>query len=376
MTPRRVFLSSVGRELHQERDQLADMVKAAGHEPVRYEDFASSDMTPRGRCLYGVDSSEVYVLILGPLYGDPLEDTGVAPTEEEWNRAHTRGIPILVFRKQGVDFEQRQQDFIDKVGEYTGGKFYKTFNDAHELCAGVIEALRGLEIALPPLRWEGVTEPAVRWRTDRPQPRETSYGAAPVLEVHLIPVGTTERLPSTAIASAGDRLAATARDTGFMSQSDHLSIDHDADEAWVIRTGPQEPRQWDKIQNHPLAGLHVSRDGSVVAYQALPTDLLGAFVDQADLTQRLVTLLRQAVYHVPAVEKIAIAAGIDPADHVQLGDPAQVGNRSSGSMGWNNEPVRVPATDAVSLASLQASIPEAANEIALKLVEQLRSRSR
>jgi len=155
-----------------------------------------------------------------------------------------------------------------------------------------------------------------------------------------------------------------------------MKLGSDADEAWVIRTGPQELRQWDKVQNHPLAGLHVSRDGSVVAYQALPTDSYGAFVDQAGLTQRLVTLIRQAVQHVPAVEKIAIAAGIDPADRVQLGDPAQVGNRSSGSMGWNNEPVRVPATDAVSLASLQASIPEAANEIALKLVEQLRSRSR
>jgi hypothetical protein len=98
-----VFISSVRRGLEAERDYLPALLRAGGHRPLSFEDFTAQPVSSRDACLAGVEQAEVYLLLLGQHYGEPMVDSGTAPTEEEFTVAKRRGIPILVFRKNGVE---------------------------------------------------------------------------------------------------------------------------------------------------------------------------------------------------------------------------------------------------------------------------------
>lgn len=95
----KVFISSVTHLLKDERNALPPFLRLLDHQPLRFEDFVSRDCSSREACLAGVDAADVYVLLLGPKYGEPFADTGLAPTAEEFTLARNRGIPILVFNK-------------------------------------------------------------------------------------------------------------------------------------------------------------------------------------------------------------------------------------------------------------------------------------
>ena len=84
----------------------------------------------RPTTLAGVDVADVYVLILGPRYGDSYPDTGLAPTAEEFHRARTRGLPIIVFTKTTSESDDpAQADFKSEVGHYVTGRFWRSFTD-------------------------------------------------------------------------------------------------------------------------------------------------------------------------------------------------------------------------------------------------------
>lgn len=125
----RAFISSVRRGLAAERDYLPELIRAIGPEPSRFEDFGARNTTSRGACLDGFSQADVYLLLLGPHYGDQMEDSGVSATEEEFNVAQQRGIPILVFKKTGVNYDTAEQDFIQRLGNYQQGRFWAEFTD-------------------------------------------------------------------------------------------------------------------------------------------------------------------------------------------------------------------------------------------------------
>jgi len=85
-----VFISSVRHGLEEEHDYLPGLLIASGHEPRRFEDFSALPVPSRNACLAGVEAADVYLLLLGPHYGDPLPDTGQAPAEEEFTVAKRR----------------------------------------------------------------------------------------------------------------------------------------------------------------------------------------------------------------------------------------------------------------------------------------------
>jgi len=112
----KVFISSVTAFLKEERNELPAFLKVADHEPLRFEDFTAQDRSSREACLAGVDAADVYLLLLGPKYGEPLPDSDRAPTAEEFTRARQRGIPILVFNKDVVEpDEPAQAEFKNEV---------------------------------------------------------------------------------------------------------------------------------------------------------------------------------------------------------------------------------------------------------------------
>ncbi len=95
----KVFISSVRYLLKDERNNLPPFLDVMGHQGLRFEDFAAPDASSREACLAGVAAADVYVLLLGPKYGEPSPDTGLSPTHEEFAAARNRGIPILVLRR-------------------------------------------------------------------------------------------------------------------------------------------------------------------------------------------------------------------------------------------------------------------------------------
>jgi hypothetical protein len=195
-----VFISSVRRGLESERDYLPSLLQATGHEPRRFEDFSAQPSPSRDACLAGVEAADVYLLLLGEHYGEPLPDTGKAPTEEECTVAKRRGIPILVFRKTGIGPDDRQRDFIARVGNYRQGRFWKEFGENSQLAVVVLGALRDVAAEAAPLRWEPIdTEPTVRWRPDRPVFEDRSASYVPVLEVHLAALAARPVLPVSAL---------------------------------------------------------------------------------------------------------------------------------------------------------------------------------
>jgi hypothetical protein len=252
----KVFISSVTHLLKDERNALPDYLRVVGHEPLRFEDFRAQDRSSREACLAGVDAADVYILLLGPKYGDPLIDTGRAPTAEEFTRARQRDIPILVFNKQ-VDEpdEPAQEAFKKQVGHYVNGRLWRSFTDPLSCNLAVLEALNDLDVENGPVERRALPAAVnVPWLSSITALDEHGYqvlGASthgrrggglipgsvysPVLELHVVPVGSTLQLSSRRLAELARAMARNARERGFVSESDQLVVGSGDGFAWTLR---------------------------------------------------------------------------------------------------------------------------------------------
>jgi hypothetical protein len=254
-----VFISSVRRGLESERDYLPSLLQASGYEARRFEDFSAQPSPSRDACLAGVEAADVYLLLLGERFGEPLPDTGKAPTEEELTVAKRRGIPILVFRKMGADPDERQRDFIARVGDYQQGRFWKEFGDNGQLAVVVLQALREVAAEAAPLRWEPVdAEPAVRWRADRSILKDRSEAYIPVLEVHLAALVAQPVLPVSALQPLASSLGRAGRDAGLFSEAASVGLGSDSNTAWASSSGVQLGGSWNQVLSMAPAVLQLT----------------------------------------------------------------------------------------------------------------------
>jgi hypothetical protein len=103
--------------------------------------------------------------------------------------------------------DDRQRDFIARVGGYQRGRSWKEVRDNGELAVATLDALREVAGQGAPLRWEVGTVPAVRWRSDRPAlAANRTPGYVPVLEVHLALAIARPVLPVSALEPLGDQV--------------------------------------------------------------------------------------------------------------------------------------------------------------------------
>ncbi len=204
MAARKVFRSSVRRGLEEERDSLPALITAVGHISRRFEDFTAQPKPSRDACLAGVEDADVYLLLLGPHYGEPIFDSGLSPTEEEWTVAKRRGLPILVFRKLNADLgDDAQLAFAKRVQDYVTGRFRDTFSSTADLLPKVAEKLRELDQEAGPLVWlplEGTANP--EWIITEEQLRY--IGVGPTVELHVLPLRVAGRVSATELERAPD----------------------------------------------------------------------------------------------------------------------------------------------------------------------------
>lgn len=370
----KVFISSVTEHLRDERAALPQFLRLFDHQPLRFEDFESQDRSPRDACLAGVEAADVYVLLLGPRYGTPFPDTGLAPTAEEFQLASSRGIPILVFNKVTDEpTEPDQQEFKDRVGHYVNGRLWRTFTDPLSLNQAVGEALKALPAANEPLVLRPLEQPHnVTWL----DLSEWSSGQsdAPVLEVHLLPVGVTTLTSANRLAEVAKSLAREARVAGFVTDTDALAVGSDNHRAWAVRPPSVQGAGWNGPRTDAFRGLAVTATGEASAHICLRTDMFGALVDQASLRRDLAQMIALISPLVGQAGGVAPAAALSGAERVWEGDPAQVGSRSSASLRTASDlRITVDATFYVHVDDVARAAGELASELATRLINEIRA---
>jgi len=88
-------------EMTPYREAARNVIRRLGGIPAMWEEITPQDRRPEEAFLDGVDSSSLFVLMLGKRYG-VADATGASPTHKEERRAAERRIPRLLFTLQGV----------------------------------------------------------------------------------------------------------------------------------------------------------------------------------------------------------------------------------------------------------------------------------
>ena len=108
-----VFISSVMAGMAAEREAVCVAVESIGGKVSMFELLGGRDDHAETAYLAGVQSSDIYVGVLGARYGTP-DRTGYAPTHAEYNEAIKAGLRISVWATTG-EMDGRQRDFLNEV---------------------------------------------------------------------------------------------------------------------------------------------------------------------------------------------------------------------------------------------------------------------
>lgn len=357
----KVMLSSVRRGLADVRDSVAPVLTILNYECVRFEQVSQQPVPSRAVCVQMVEGSEIYLLLLGEFYGEPMPGTGMAPTEEEWTAARNLGKPVVTFKKEEMNPEPRQAAFIDRVENYESGVWRDTFKDVPDLIAKLPAALEAAAAALQPLTPQPLNQSVdVPWR-------ETDRGFYPssgtVLETHVVPIGSVAPLPASSFSDLRRRLARAAQDHGLFADGEALEFP--TTEAAVAAHAKRDGRR-------PEAGLRIERSRTVSVWESLPQQIGGSVLDENQLRVRVARDLRLgAALDLVAAEQVAIAIGLDRPD--SLVTPSGPNSATFPFMGRSGA-IHLDPTEAVPTRALGLGADDLATELVARLLLRLNER--
>jgi Domain of unknown function (DUF4062) len=137
---KRAFVSSVMSELPEERKAAAAAIRAVGARPVMFEQFGGRDSDAEEAYLAEVETSEIYIGILGKRYGKPLPSRFSA-THAEYLHAERRGLRIAVWTLKTESREGHEQSFLDEVRTF---HVAPEFNSPEDFQVQVEDRLRAI----------------------------------------------------------------------------------------------------------------------------------------------------------------------------------------------------------------------------------------
>ena len=137
---KRVFISSVMEELVEERAAVAEGVRSMGARPIMFENFGGRDTDPLDAYLGEVETSQIYVGILGQRYGRPLP-TRFSATHTEFRHAELQGLRIATWTLATERREGLQQAFLDEIRVF---HVVPAFRSAADLQRQVSDRLRDI----------------------------------------------------------------------------------------------------------------------------------------------------------------------------------------------------------------------------------------
>lgn len=145
ITKPRVFVSSVfkGYENYREAARLA-INKAGGEAILVNEDFPAMATSPRNACLDGVESADIFIIIIGERGGWTTPSNKLV-IEEEYLQAKNCKLPVLVFLQQ-VNRENEVEELVKKLSNWVDGTFRINFQNEVNLQDAVEKALKPIII--------------------------------------------------------------------------------------------------------------------------------------------------------------------------------------------------------------------------------------
>ncbi|MGE0130706.1 MAG: DUF4062 domain-containing protein [Blastocatellales bacterium] len=151
---RKVFLSSTSKDLFEYREAVAKAIHGLDdYHCVRMEDFGARDQPALEFCRSKVRECDLFVGILGLLYGSRPEGGDLSYTEDEYVTAIQAAIPRLMFvspENFNVPGTLRESDEMWRLQQAFRGRVNKdqiraTFSDPDELARAVVSAIYNWE---------------------------------------------------------------------------------------------------------------------------------------------------------------------------------------------------------------------------------------
>jgi hypothetical protein len=127
-------------ELPSERKAAADAMRAIGGTPVMFEQFGGRDADPEAAYLAELETSDVYIGILGRRYGKPLPSRFSA-THTEYLHAEKRGLRIAAWCLRADDREGHEESFLNELRAF---HVVPTFVTPDDLRVQVEDRLKGI----------------------------------------------------------------------------------------------------------------------------------------------------------------------------------------------------------------------------------------
>jgi uncharacterized protein DUF4062 len=255
----RIFVSSLFRgDMAGISQGVRSAVESLGMYPVMFETQPASDQNSRRALLDRIPTCDAYLLLLGAEYGEPGQ-SGVSPTEEEFEEALQSGLAILALVQEGVDREPRQQEFVNRVrGTWEEGHFAPGFTNTTDVVTAVVSALNGWRNRAPDAAQRVAAVERVRELARGSDRQGMTPGGAKLrtVAVPLVrrPVLDAVRLTDSATV---DAVIAAARTSGLISQSQGVEPSVAADDSIHIKYAPG--RGFDQFE------VIVGADGAVMA---------------------------------------------------------------------------------------------------------------
>lgn len=179
---RKIFISSVITGFEGYREAARKAVELMGDRPVMCEEFGARPYASDLACIAEVESSDIYLLIMGENYGH-VGPSGESVTQMEFRAAKASGKPILAF-VQNCSMEGPQVAFRKEVEDFTSGFFRNTFLTPEDLKDGIVRSLRQLNQAQ-----QAVSEDEFKEKVGRAVSAIVGYssGRDPVLSLAFLP---------------------------------------------------------------------------------------------------------------------------------------------------------------------------------------------
>lgn len=155
-----IFVSSTYVDLKEERKAIIEAILNFRHIPAGMEMFTASNDEQFEYIKKIIDNCDYYVLIVGGRYGSINPKTCISYTEQEYNYAVEKGLPILAFlhekpldlpsEKRDDDNRKEFQSFLDKV---RAGRLCKYWTNIDNLTSAVIISLNQIFTDCPREGW-------------------------------------------------------------------------------------------------------------------------------------------------------------------------------------------------------------------------------
>lgn len=213
------------------------------------------------------------------------------------------------------------------------------------------------------LIWQPLDQPAnVSWYRDLVP--SSAYTSGPsLLEIHLVPVPATNRVPAVRLQRLATELVDLGRSGGLFTNLEHVEV-HDSAEMIAVTVADRRGRS---------AGLAITRSGQRSAWEALPNPGLTYVLDEDHARERVTVLLAllEAIDG-PASPSYAPAAGIEKTMLVTVERLSEV-NPNSAGLRMSDTPIRAEPEEAVTAAVVAGRGSELARELTARLIYSFRS---